>query len=75
VINDTVVNFYKQPIKYNKSDLLSDGPSDSIMPKSNKTNKSVGFSGQSDKMGKGGKDTPKEEKVEPSQVIVDLENQ
>lgn len=79
MINDTVVNFYKTPVKYNRSDILSDNSdtapirnvSTSAM---NKTGgRSVGFSGAEDKFEKN-KNQPKVlEKFEPKPVV-DLEN-
>ena len=78
MINDTVVNFYKQPKKYDM-DILSDN-SDSAPIRNistsgmNKTGgRSVGFSGTGD-IKKDNKNTPKVTEKEEPKVVIDLEN-
>ena len=79
VINDTVVNFYKQPKKYDRSDVLSDNsdtaPIRNISTSGmNKTGgRSVGFSGTGD-IKKDNKNAPKVTEKEEPKVIIDLEN-
>ena len=79
MINDTVVNFYKQPKKYDRSDILSDNsdtaPIRNISTSGmNKTGgRSVGFSGTGD-IKKENKNAPKETVKEEPVVIIDLEN-
>ena len=78
MINDTVVNFYKQPKKYDR-DILSDN-SDSAPIRNistsgmNKTGgRSVGFSGTGD-IKKDNKNAPKVTEKEEPKVVIDLEN-
>lgn len=78
VINDTVVNFYKQPKKYDRSEILSDAsdtqPIRNISASNlNKTGgRSVGFSGDNKKETK---NTPKVSEKEEPKIVIDLENQ